>query len=151
MDRQSSTYNTTINKETDLSMLRMNPNGGGGVIVTLQKPIHDTKTSELGERTFVNLYTHNNISFGKGFIISRQYYYKPIESKDLEVCEEADGVKVEEDNEPVATTAIRQAQIDKIKKANNDYRTKSKELQKNFQQYIEYLVEFTSLMPNNLS
>ena len=46
--------------------------------MTLQKPIHDTKTSELGERTFVNLYTKNNISFGKGFIVFRQYYYKPI-------------------------------------------------------------------------
>lgn len=78
MDRQSSSYNTTINKETDLSILRINPNGASGVVVTLQKPILDTKTSELGERTFVNLYTRNNISFGKGFIISRQYYFKPI-------------------------------------------------------------------------
>jgi hypothetical protein len=71
MDRQSSAYNTTSNKETDLNILRINPNGAGGVIVTLQKPILDTKTSELCERTFVNLYTVNNISFGKGFIISR--------------------------------------------------------------------------------
>ena len=78
MDRQSSSYNTTINKETYLSILRINPNGASGVVVTLQKPILDTKTSELGERTFVNLYTRNNISFGKGFIISRQYYFKPI-------------------------------------------------------------------------
>lgn len=37
------------------------------------------------------------------------------------------------------------------KKANASYKTKFKELQKNFQQYIEYLVEFTNLMPNNLS
>lgn len=151
LDRQSSSYNTTINKETDLNMLRMNPNGGGGVIVTLQKPILDTKTSELGERTFVNLYTHNNISFGKGFIISRQYYFKPIDSKDLDVCDEPDQPKPEDDNEPVASTAIRQAQVDKAKLANGTYKTKSKELQKNFQQFIEYLVEFTSLMPNNLS
>ena len=48
--------------------------------MTLQKPIQDTKTSELGERTFVNLYTQNNISFGKGFIITRQYYYKAIDA-----------------------------------------------------------------------
>ena len=79
MDRQSSSYNTTINKETDLNILRINPNGAAGVVVTLQKPIYDTKTSELGERTFVNLYTKNNISFGKGFIVFRQYYYKPID------------------------------------------------------------------------
>lgn len=71
MDRQSSSYNTTINKETDLNILRINPNGAAGVVVTLQKPIFDTKTSELGERTFVNLYTKNNISFGKGFIVFR--------------------------------------------------------------------------------
>ena len=44
--------------------------------MTLQKPIHDSKTCELAERTFVNLYTRNNISFGKGFIVLRQYYYK---------------------------------------------------------------------------
>jgi hypothetical protein len=37
------------------------------------------------------------------------------------------------------------------RKANTAYKTKFKELQKNFQQYIEYLVEFTNLMPNNLS
>ena len=60
--------------------MKINPNGAGGVVVTLQKPIHDTKTSELGERTFVNLYTKNNISFGKGFIVLRQYYYKAINS-----------------------------------------------------------------------
>jgi hypothetical protein len=56
----------------------VNPNGNGGVIVTLQKAILDTKTSELPERTIVNLYTKNNISFGKGFIVLRQYYYKQI-------------------------------------------------------------------------
>jgi len=58
--------------------LKVNPNGNGGVIVTLQKAILDTKTSELPERTIVNLYTKNNISFGKGFIVLRQYYYKQI-------------------------------------------------------------------------
>ena len=78
MDRQSSSYNTQINKETDLRIFIINPNGASGTVVTLQKPIHDTKTSELAERTFVNLYTKNNISFGKGFIVMRQYYYKEI-------------------------------------------------------------------------
>ena len=78
IDRQSSSYNTTINKETDLKIMMITPNGAGGTTVTLQKPIHDTKTSELAERTFVNLYTKNNISFGKGFIVLRQYYYKEI-------------------------------------------------------------------------
>jgi len=39
MDRQSSSYNTTINKETDLKICLINPNGGGGTVVTLQKPI----------------------------------------------------------------------------------------------------------------
>ena len=63
-----------------MKIVLINPNGAGGVIVTLQKPIHDTKTSELAERTFVNLYTKNNISFGKGFIVFRQYYYKPIDT-----------------------------------------------------------------------
>ena len=63
-----------------MNVVRINPNGNGGTIVTLQKAIYDTKTSELGERTFVNLYTKNNISFGKGFIVFRQYYYKPIDS-----------------------------------------------------------------------
>ena len=71
IDRQSSSYNTTINKETDLRIVKLIPNGLGGTIVTLQKPIHDTKTCELAERTFVNLYTKNNISFGKGFIVLR--------------------------------------------------------------------------------
>ena len=79
MDRQSSSYNTTINKETNLKIMMINPNGAGGTVVTLQKPIHDTKTSELAERTFVNLFTKNNISFGKGFIVLRQYYYKEID------------------------------------------------------------------------
>jgi len=71
MDRQSSSYNTTINKETEMKIVQINPNGVGGTSVTLQKPIHDSKTSELAERTFVNLYTKNNISFGKGFIVLR--------------------------------------------------------------------------------
>ena len=76
MDRQSSSYNTTINKETEVRIVKLIPNGLGGTIVTLQKPILDSKTCELAERTFVNLYTKNNISFGKGFIVLRQYYYK---------------------------------------------------------------------------
>ena len=59
--------------------MMITPNGIGGTTVTLQKPIQDTKTSELAERTFVNLYTKNNISFGKGFIVLRQYYYKEIQ------------------------------------------------------------------------
>lgn len=103
----------------------MNPNGGGGVIVTLQKPITDTKTSELGERTFVNLYTHNNISFGKGFIISRQYYFKPIEGKDLDDEPES---KPDDDNEPVTTATIRQGHVDKARQAGAAFKTKSREL-----------------------
>ena len=35
MDRQSSSYNTTINKETDLNICVINPNGTGGTVVTL--------------------------------------------------------------------------------------------------------------------
>ena len=81
MDRQSSSYNTTINKETNLNIVRINANGQGGVIVTLQKPIQDTKTNELAERTFVNLYTQNNISFGKGFITVRGYFFKEIKQQ----------------------------------------------------------------------
>lgn len=46
---------------------------------------------------------------------------------------------------------MKQNQLEKVKRANTTYKNKSKELQKNFQQYIEYLVEFASLMPNNLS
>ena len=77
-DRQSSSYNTNINKETDLQIMKVNSNGDKGLIVVLQKLIYDTKTSELGERTFVNLLTENNISFGKGFIVVRHYYFKEI-------------------------------------------------------------------------
>lgn len=33
-DRQSSSYNTTINKETDLNIVKLTPNGLGGTIVT---------------------------------------------------------------------------------------------------------------------
>ena len=76
MDRQSSAYNTTSNKETDLKLLKIVPNGGSGVIITLQKPIQETKTAELGECTAVNLQTSNNISFIRGKIVLRQYYYK---------------------------------------------------------------------------
>jgi hypothetical protein len=36
-------------------------------------------------------------------------------------------------------------------KGNEAYKMGSKELQKNFQHYIEYIVEFTHLMPANLS
>jgi len=58
--------------------MKVNSNGDRGVQVVLQKPIHDTKTSELAERTFVNLYTENNITFGKGFIVVRHYYFKEL-------------------------------------------------------------------------
>ena len=36
-------------------------------------------------------------------------------------------------------------------KQNEAYKMGSKELQKNFQHYIEYIVEFTHLMPANMS
>ena len=77
-DRQSSSYTTNINKETELNIEKVNQNGYRGVIVVLQKVISETKTSELAERTFVNLYTENNISFGKGFIVLRHYYLREI-------------------------------------------------------------------------
>ena len=35
MDRQSSSYNTQINKETDLHIVMINDNGDGGSVVTL--------------------------------------------------------------------------------------------------------------------
>jgi len=44
----------------------------------LQKIIPETKTFELAERTFVNLFTENNITFGKGSIIFRNYYLREI-------------------------------------------------------------------------
>ena len=47
--------------------------------------------------------------------------------------------------------SLKSNQTEMTKKANTAYKTKFKELQKNFQQYIEYLVEFSNLMPNNLS
>lgn len=40
--------------------------------------IPETKTLELAERTFVNLYTENNITFGKGSIMVRNYYLREI-------------------------------------------------------------------------
>lgn len=45
-----------------------NPTGTGGVMITLQKVVPDSKVSELVEKQFVNLKTENNISFGKGCI-----------------------------------------------------------------------------------
>lgn len=45
-------------------------------MVSLQKEISDFKSNELGERTFVNMYTDKNISFAKGFINTKHYYYK---------------------------------------------------------------------------
>ena len=86
-DRQSSSYTTNINKETDLQIEKVNSNQFRGVIVVLQKVISETKTSELAERTFVNLYTDNNISFGKGFIVARHYYLRELkESSQQETC-----------------------------------------------------------------
>jgi len=65
----------------------VNSNQFRGVIVVLQKVISETKTSELAERTFVNLYTDNNISFGKGFIVARHYYLRELkESSQQETC-----------------------------------------------------------------
>ena len=61
-------------------MVKVNQNGHRGVIVVLQKAISETKTSELAERTFVNLLTENNISFGKGFIVVRHYYIREVTS-----------------------------------------------------------------------
>ncbi len=77
-ERQSSTYTSNSNKETDLQIVKINSNGERGVIVVLQKVIPETKTLELAERTFVNLYTVNNITFGKGSIMVRNYYIREI-------------------------------------------------------------------------
>lgn len=67
-----------MNKETDLQIVKINSNGERGVIVVLQKVIPETKTLELAERTFVNLYTENNITYGKGSIMVRNYYLREI-------------------------------------------------------------------------
>ena len=45
-------------------------------MVTLQKAIPENKISELNEKSYVNLKTENNISFGKGFIVLRAYQHK---------------------------------------------------------------------------
>jgi len=76
-ERISSSYNSSNSKEEGLRLISRNSNGMGGFIATLQKPINPTKTSELGERAFVNMYTENNISFAKGFIISKNFTQKP--------------------------------------------------------------------------
>jgi len=58
--------------------------------------IPETKTLELAERTFVNLYTENNISFGKGSITVRNYYLREIpatNSETLNADVNAEGIK----------------------------------------------------------
>lgn len=140
-DRQSSSYNTNINKETDLQIMKVNSNGDKGLIVVLQKLIYDTKTSELGERTFVNLLTENNISFGKGFIVVRHYYFKEINI----------GEKTNGNEQAIDDLLDIQPVKDVVAHKKEFFSTKSKELQRNYQQHIEYVVEFQHLMPNNLS
>lgn len=68
-----------------MQIVKINSNGERGVIVVLQKVIPETKTSELAERTFVNLYTENNITYGKGSIIVRNYYLREIPATASEV------------------------------------------------------------------
>ena len=103
--------------------------------------IPETKTSELAERTFVNLYTENNITFGKGSIIVRNYYLReiPATSPDISNFD----LNIEGHKNQVKT--------DGVLTKTDITKQKSKEQQPHkFQQIIEYIVEFSSLMPENI-
>ena len=82
-NRQESSYTTGSNKEQDMKIVAINKTEEGLIVVSLQKAISEFKSNELGERTFVNMYTRNNISFAKGFINTKHYFYKLV-NKDKE-------------------------------------------------------------------
>lgn len=53
--------------------------GGDGMQITLEKALYaGEKGTEIGESTYVNLSTQNNITFSKGLIVKRSAIYKPL-------------------------------------------------------------------------
>jgi len=92
-------------------------------MVTLQKVVGDKSVAQLNERQNVNLKTGNNISFGRGFIVIRASFFKS-----NKYFKADDQTPAEEYN-----------------------LSKSKDLAKNFTEFVEYTVEFSHLMTSNFS
>jgi hypothetical protein len=83
------------------------------MIVTLHKLVTDGEAADLPERSFVNLYTKNNISFNKGCILFKHQIHN----------------------------AIKTVQVSAKSVPHKTYE----------EVVIEYLVEFSHQMPNNIS
>jgi V8-like Glu-specific endopeptidase len=58
-------------RETKLKITKIESNGGDVVRIELEKPTQINSVNQIGETTFVNLNTENNITYSKGFVVSR--------------------------------------------------------------------------------
>ena len=62
-----------------MRITKIESNGGDGVRIELEKPFQANSYSQIGEAAFVNLNTESNITYSKGFVVSRSNVFRSMD------------------------------------------------------------------------
>ena len=62
-----------------MRITKIESNGGDGVRIELEKPYQANSYSQIGEAAFVNLNTESNITYSKGFVVSRSNVFRSMD------------------------------------------------------------------------
>ena len=122
------------------------------------------KTTEIGESQYVNLSTNPNITFSKGFVVSREVVVKPIDGDKNSGILKTDIKKVYQQMQAMSNSSSESINMIALENISNseciiesddlssgDLVSKMKDFSKYFKHYTRYVVDFNHVAKPNIS